>query len=530
MSLNISLVKQVISQLEVGTSQRTTASALSISKSVVRKLALRIQNSKLSYQKLLSLPDSELNAILYPKKTVAPKGSAIDWASVDEQLKNKHVNLLLIYEYLRNEEQHIELSYSHFCHLYRKWKAENKASHPVHINMTTPGEKLEIDYSGDNVVWIDKHGRKIKSRLFTACFPYSSILFAYATADETAQSWCEGLIKALEYFGGSPKVLIVDNARALVQTASKYEGIIAPLLDDITGHYGMECWSCGPGKPIQKNRVEASVNMSQTWVQGQLELESWGDIYADDLAALNKIILKKVDAINLRPFADKSLHTSRIKKFLDEEFSLLVPLPTYPYEICEWKVLMVDKSHCVRISQDGGHRYSVPIDFIHKAVFVRLSHEEVQIYSTADNKLIGRHVRQYSLKGEKTHLLEEHMTQAEKDRRRSPEYFIEKLTKRGVLRKAAEDFVYGSWGLSGDFVSRQRLHAIVRNLLPAYRPSLLSEALADAAEYKQFKYNFVQELLKQKEELLSRQIPLTFELPDESYKTPNHTNIRNNYE
>lgn len=87
---------------------------------------------------------------------MAPKGSAIDWASVDEQLKNKHVNLLLIYEYLRNEEQHIELSYSHFCHLYRKWKAENKASHPVHINMTTPGEKLEIDYSGDNVVWIDK--------------------------------------------------------------------------------------------------------------------------------------------------------------------------------------------------------------------------------------------------------------------------------------------------------------------------------------------------------------------------------------
>lgn len=71
--------------------------------------------------------------------------------------------------------------------------------------------------------------------------------------------------------------------------------------------------------------------------------------------------------------------------------------------------------------------------------------------------------------------------------------------------------------------------AIVRNLLD-HRPSLLSEALADAAEYKQFKYNFVQELLKQKEELLSRQTSLTFALPDESYKTPNHTNIWNNYE
>ena len=45
MSLNISLIKQVISQLELGTSQRATASALSISKSVVGKLALRIQNS-----------------------------------------------------------------------------------------------------------------------------------------------------------------------------------------------------------------------------------------------------------------------------------------------------------------------------------------------------------------------------------------------------------------------------------------------------------------------------------------------------
>ncbi len=44
MSLNISLIKQVISQLELGTSQRAIASALSISKSFVGKLALRIQN------------------------------------------------------------------------------------------------------------------------------------------------------------------------------------------------------------------------------------------------------------------------------------------------------------------------------------------------------------------------------------------------------------------------------------------------------------------------------------------------------
>lgn len=84
MSLNISLIKQVIKQLELGTSQRATASALSISKSVVGKLALRLQNSQLSYQRLLSLPDSELHAIIYPKKTVVPKGGAIDWASVDE--------------------------------------------------------------------------------------------------------------------------------------------------------------------------------------------------------------------------------------------------------------------------------------------------------------------------------------------------------------------------------------------------------------------------------------------------------------
>ena len=55
MSLNISLIKQVISQLELGTSQRATASSLSISKSVVGKLALRIQNSKLSYQQLPTL-------------------------------------------------------------------------------------------------------------------------------------------------------------------------------------------------------------------------------------------------------------------------------------------------------------------------------------------------------------------------------------------------------------------------------------------------------------------------------------------
>lgn len=388
---------------------------------------------------------------------------------------------------------------------------------------------MEIDYSGDLLTWVDEEGEINKAHIFVACFPYSGYLFAYATKDEKAESWIEGTVRALNFASGSPKILVVDNARALVSKASKEEGTVTSLVQDLCDHYGMTPWSCKPYSPKEKNRVEASVKMVQTWLQGALELQ--GLIYAKDFDALNEKIKIKVCEINRKPLSDPALKTCREKRFLEEEFPFLTPLPETEYEVCKWLALTVDKSHCVKIHCDNGHRYSVPAAYLHKIVHVRLTKDEVIIFDRDTHKKLGVHLRCYNSRGQKTHILESHLTDKEKNRRREPQYFIDTFVRKGIPEDVARHYVEQSWKKSGDFLCRQRLHAITHNLLNLgeKRSELLTEALTDAVEFDQFSYKFLKELLEKKIQLSRHQTNFEFDLQteeDEEYCTPTHENVR----
>ena len=51
------------------------------------------------------------------------------------------------------------------------------------------------------------------------------MMFAEAFDNERQSSWLDGITDALEYFGGSPEVLVMDNAKALIKTTDWREGI-----------------------------------------------------------------------------------------------------------------------------------------------------------------------------------------------------------------------------------------------------------------------------------------------------------------
>lgn len=54
--------------------------------------------------------------------------------------------------------------------------------------------------------------------------PYSNLIYTEAFPNEKQQSGIFGIVHALEYFGGTPQVLVMDNAKALVKHSSWYEG------------------------------------------------------------------------------------------------------------------------------------------------------------------------------------------------------------------------------------------------------------------------------------------------------------------
>lgn len=116
-------------------------------------------------------------------------------------------------------------------------------------------------------------------------------------------------------------------------------------------------------------------------------------------------------------------------------------------------MLVADKAHCIRIASDGGHRYSVPAEYVGKKVVVRVCRTAVEIYDSETMKRLGSHQRYTSTKGPKTHLLDEHLTDAEKHYRRTSREWIELFVKKGMNEHLAADFVAYLTDKKGNFPS-----------------------------------------------------------------------------
>ena len=109
----------------------------------------------------------------------------------------------------------------------------------------------------------------------------------------------------------------------------------------------MQPWACKPRTPKQKNRVEAAVNDVERWIVTQMNLDHPAPAY--DLDDLNRQIRKRLDELNDKPFRGRGITDNRRSRFEQEERCNLTPLPRLPFEPGQWKVLVDDKAHCIRI-------------------------------------------------------------------------------------------------------------------------------------------------------------------------------------
>lgn len=79
---------------------------------------------------------------------------------------------------------------------------------------TLPGQQLQIDF-GERLVRIG--GTNTRVYLFVATLGYSRLLFTRPFGHARQSAWFAGLEGAFHHFGGIPREVLVDNARALVE-------------------------------------------------------------------------------------------------------------------------------------------------------------------------------------------------------------------------------------------------------------------------------------------------------------------------
>lgn len=496
-------IKEVLRlNLQAGLSYDEIGRALKISKSSAGKYVSLARAAGVNWELAQTLTDDELEARLF--RPPVPRSShqlAPDFALVHQELKRAGVTLQLLWEeYARDNA--LAYKYTSFCIKYRAFAQSLKRSmRQTHI----AGEKLFVDYSGDTVPLIDAlTGEITQAQIFVATLGASNYTYACATARQTTADWIGAQVRALEFFGGTPRLIVPDQTRSLIKYPDSYDPEPNRTYEEFAEHYGCALLAARPGHPRDKPKVEASVLLVQRWVLARLRNRRFFS-----LGELNRAIAELLVELNERPF--KKLPGCRASAFAALDAPALKPLPATRYEISRWKSAKVNIDYHVEFD---AHYYSVPHRLVGTTVELRVTDTLVEAF--AANQRVACHALSHKRGGHTT--LAEHMPASHRAHLEwTPGKLIDWGRRIGVSTAAVV-----TWQLEHRPHPEQGYRACLglKRLARQYTPARLEAACARALAIRSPTFRSVDSILKCG---LDRQHNL---LPTTTPALPEHENVR----
>jgi transposase len=395
-----------------GLAHKAIGRSLGIAASTVRLTLRRAAEAGLIWPLPDDLTDVELEERLYGAAGTKQGHRRLeepDWVAVHRELKRKHVTLSVLWEEY-HAEQPDGYRYSRWCDLYRSWEARLPVTmRQAHVG----GEKLFVDYAGDKVpVVVDRLTGEIRmAEIFVAVLGASSFTYAQATWTQGLADWLSAHIGALEAIGGSPRLLVPDNAKVAVIKACHFEPLVNRTYVEMAAHYDMAVLPTRSRRPRDKAKVETAVLIVERWLLGRLRKQIF---YS--LAELNQAIVEMLRQLNdVRPIRRLGMTRRQLLEEIDRP--QLKPLPAEPYVFAEWRARRVGIDYHVDVD---GHYYSVPHRFARQQVEVRLTARTLEIFLKGER--IAAHMRGGG-KGKHT-TIPEHMPSSH---RRYADWTIERI-------------------------------------------------------------------------------------------------------
>lgn len=415
--VDIMKIKQLLLLKSKKLSNRKIALEVGIDRNTVNEYVQKFQSSGYTYEHLLQMEEVELQG-LFPSKE-----------ALDTERYTTLLGLLpgFVYElkkpgctrehlWKKYKQEHIDhYSYSQFCLLFRQWLDNKKVSGKLtHI----AGEKLYIDYAGKKLQIVDKETGEIQDvEVFVAILPASSYTYVEASLDQTRESLVKSVGNCLQYMGGVPQAIVVDNLKSAVTSSSKNEPIINKTFRDMGHHYGCVINPTRPYSPQDKALVEGAVNLVYQRIYYPLSNMTFFSL--SDLNKQLKIMLEQYNSFKLQ-----TTGVSRFKQFIDYEKELLSPLPTEAYQLKYYNRAKVQKMGYIYLSERKNY-YSVPYRYIGKHVMVQHCADTVEIFYNKER--IASHLKSYR-KGSYT-TVKEHLS--------STHHYYQSWSKEFFVKKAA---------------------------------------------------------------------------------------------
>jgi transposase len=377
-------IKTVLRLASLGLSQRQIALSCQIGQATVSDYLSQALKAQLNWPDVADWDEDRLRAALQPAPPPAAtwrKTAEPDYAAMRREMQtHKHLTLQLLWQEYRQQQPN-GYAYSRYCGLYRAWlKRQDVVLRQEH----RAGEKLFVDYAGDTIpIYDTDNGEARAAFVFVAVLGASNYTFAEATWTQGLPDWIRSHLRAFEFYGGAPEILVPDNLKSGVTRACRYEPDLNRTYEEMAAHYGVAVIPARRSKPRDKAKVEAGVLLVERWIMAALRKRKFFS-----LQEVNQSISELLARLNAKPF--RKMEGTRLSLFESLDRPALKPLPAERYQYGDWETARVNIDYHVVCS---GHFYSVPYRLVQEPVDVRVSAATIEIFHKGVR--VASHVRSH---------------------------------------------------------------------------------------------------------------------------------------
>lgn len=115
--------------------------------------------------------------------------------------------------------------------------------------------------------------------------PYSGLMYVTAAANEKMPAWIECHVKALNYLGKIPAIIVPDNASTATYRPKKNSTyrMVTDRYAAVADYYGVTIVPTRPGKPRDKAAVERAVKGYPTLVDVTFKAQGPNKLWVADI-------------------------------------------------------------------------------------------------------------------------------------------------------------------------------------------------------------------------------------------------------
>jgi hypothetical protein len=289
----------------------------------------------------------------------------LEWPPIIHDLGLGHP-LKFVWE---EKAQHLTTYPNFWKQFYRKFPQYRQDS--VTAREFEPGERVEVDYAGDAIEWVNfKTGEIRKAYVFVSGLGFSQLLFAWASEDMKSRNWLGAHRRMFNFYGGVAHVTVPDCLKQGVLKCHLYDPDLNPGYAQLAVQYSTCIVAARPSHPKDKAIAEGLVKILMRYVRFRYRHTRF-----ISLPSINQALGECVERINNRRHT--RFGVSRRERFETVEKSALKPLPHGDIELGDWKDATLHPDCYVSIE---GDYYSAPHIHRHKKLRIKITENQVEIF------------------------------------------------------------------------------------------------------------------------------------------------------